>query len=162
MAKEKSPVTQAVRQLRQQKVNFDSHPYRYETGGGTSLFARELGIDEHRAIKTLIMEDNNRQPMIVLMHGDQEVSTKALARQIGVKTVQPCQPKQADLYSGYQIGGTSPFGTRRRMPVYCETTIAELPNIYINGGKRGYIIAMKPAEMIRVLQPVMVSVCRPG
>ena len=157
MSRVKPPTTQAVRVLRREKVSFEDHLYRYETGGGTRSFARERGVDEHQVIKTLIMEDEHEQPMIVLMHGDREVSTKALARQIGTKSIQPCKPEIADRHSGYQIGGTSPFGTRKRMPVYCEANILELPLIYINGGKRGYIVSMKPEEMLRVLHPVLVS-----
>ena len=157
MSKPKLPITQAVRILRQAKVTFDHHPYAYVESGGTAQFAKELGVDEHLVIKTLIMEDDQGEPMIVLMHGDCEVSTKALARQIGVKSVSPCQPKVADKHSGYQVGGTSPFGTRKKMPVYCEADILELSKIYINGGKRGYIISMDPKEMQRVLEPTLVE-----
>ena len=158
MTRQKIPVTQAVRVLRDYGVEFESHPYRYEAGGGTALFARDQGVDEHQVIKTLIMEDDGGKPLIALMHGDREVSTKTLAREIGVKTVQPCAPATADRHSGYQVGGTSPFGTRHAMPVYCERTILDLPRIYINGGKRGYIISLAPSEMARVLQPRLVSV----
>ncbi|OQX31125.1 MAG: aminoacyl-tRNA deacylase [Candidatus Sedimenticola endophacoides] len=130
MAKQRLPATQAVRVLKAARVAFDSHPYSYQERGGTAQFAREMGIDEHLVIKTLILEDEGGQPLVMLMHGDQEVSTKALARQIGVKNVQVCAPATADRHSGYQVGGTSPFGTRRRMPVYCERTVLELPRIY--------------------------------
>ena len=157
MAKEKHPVTQAIRALKAAKVAFDSHPYKYEEKGGTAHFAQEIGVDEHLVIKTLIMEDNKKQPMIVLMHGDREVSTKALARQIGSKSVQPCQPQVADRHSGYQVGGTSPFGTKRKMPVFCEATILELPRIYINGGKRGFIISIQTEDMVKLLQPTAVT-----
>ncbi|MET0101343.1 MAG: Cys-tRNA(Pro) deacylase [Sedimenticola sp.] len=157
MAKTKHPTTQAVRMLRQARIAFEGHPYVYEEAGGTALFARLFGVDEHQVIKTLIMEDDKRQPMVVLMHGDREVSTKALARQIGVKSVQPCNPKDADRHSGYQVGGTSPFATRKKMPVYCEATILELQKIYINGGKRGYIISMSPQDLQTLLHPIAVT-----
>lgn len=157
MSKHKEPVTPAIRLLRQQGISFTGHPYDYEEGGGTALFARLFGVDEHLVIKTLIMEDDYRKPLIVLMHGDCQVSTKALARQLGVKSIQPCAPAVADRHSGYQVGGTSPFATRHPMPVYCERTIAGLPDIFINGGKRGYIIAMASADLIRLLQPVWVD-----
>lgn len=157
MTKNKTPITAAIRLLRQHQVNFSDHPYRYEAGGGTRISARELGVDEHQVIKTLIMEDENRNPLIVLMHGDCEVSTKALARLIGVKSITPCTPAVADRHSGYQVGGTSPFGTRKRMPVYCQEGILELDRIYINGGKRGYLISMSPDDLQRVLNPTPVS-----
>ncbi|MCW8890498.1 MAG: Cys-tRNA(Pro) deacylase [Sedimenticola sp.] len=157
MSKNKAPVTPAIRQLRAHKVPFTDHLYRYETGGGTRVSSRELGVDEHVVIKTLIMEDEAKQPLVILMHGDQEVSTKSLARCIGVKTISPCKPEVADRHSGYQIGGTSPFGTRKEMPVYCEETIFDLDKIYINGGKRGYLIALSPIDLKRVLNPVAVS-----
>ncbi len=158
MTKHKSPVTAAVRLLRQHKVAFSDHPYRYETGGGTRVFARELGVDEHAVIKTLIMEDEQQKPLIVLMHGDCEVSTKSLARIAGVKSITPCKPEVADRHSGYQVGGTSPFGTRKPMPVYCEKSILALEKIYINGGKRGYLISLSPDDLRRVLDPILVSV----
>lgn len=158
MAKEKTPVTPAVRALRDEKVEFSSHLYTYEDKGGTAVSSRELGVDEHAVIKTLVMEDENRTPLIVLMHGDLQVSTKELARVIGVKQVLPCTAEVAQRQSGYQVGGTSPFGTRHRMPIYMEESIAALPTIYINGGKRGYLVKMAPAELVRVLKPQLVSV----
>ena len=157
MVKEKQPVTQAIRILRSHKVAFEGHPYAYESGGGTRQFATLFDVDEHAVIKTLIMEDEKKTPFIVLMHGDREVSTKALAREVGVKSVSPCDPKVADRHSGYQVGGTSPFGTRRSMQVYCEKSITELPRIYINGGKRGYIISMATQDMVKVLKPMLVE-----
>ena len=157
MAKQKPPITLAIRELRKQGVKFDFHLYRYEEGGGTALSARELGVHEHQVIKTLIMEDDRQRPLIVVMHGDLEVSTRSLARQIDVKSVTPCDPVTADRHSGYQIGGTSPFGTRRRMPVYCERSILDLPLIYINGGKRGFLVSMVPGELTRVLDPRLVT-----
>ena len=158
MAQEKFPATQAVRVLREHAVAFTHHPYTYEERGGTAVSARELGVDEHAVIKTLVMEDEGKHPLIVLMHGDCEVSTKNLARELGVKTVAPSTPAVADRHSGYQVGGTSPFGTRRAMPVYVERSIAELDYVYVNGGRRGYLVGMKPEELIRVLKPVLVEV----
>jgi Cys-tRNA(Pro) deacylase len=117
-----------------------------------------LGIDEHLVVKTLIMEDEAGQPLIVLMHGDRQVSTKALARALGVRLMRPCAPKVADRHSGYQVGGTSPFGTRRAMPVYCEASIAELPRIWINGGRRGFIVSLRTADALRLLTPTLVAV----
>ena len=157
MNQDKRPVTQAVRVLREHGVPFTNHPYTYEERGGTEVSARELGVDEHAVIKTLVMEDDARRPLVVLMHGDREVSTKNLARQLGVKSIQPCAPAVADRHSGYQVGGTSPFGTRKAMPVYMERTIADLPRIYINGGRRGYLVGLAPADAIRVLKPVLVD-----
>ena len=158
MSKDKLPVTNAVRVLRDHGVAFTDHPYSYEERGGTAVSARELGVPEHQVIKTLIMEDDRRQPMIVLMHGDREVSTKNLARHLGVKAVSPCAPPVADRHSGYQVGGTSPFGTKRSMPVYMQATIAELPRVYINGGRRGYLVGLAPADAIRVLKPSLVDI----
>jgi Cys-tRNA(Pro) deacylase len=120
--------------------------------------ARELGVDEHAVVKTLIMEDDRKNPLIVLMHGDLEVSTKNLARLINAKTVRPCTPEVAHKHSGYVVGGTSPFGTRKTMPVYMEETILNLPKIYINGGKRGYLVGIDPGELVRVLKPALVRV----
>jgi Cys-tRNA(Pro) deacylase len=151
------PVTAAVRMLREHDIAFTDHPYPYEERGGTAVSARELGVPEHACIKTLIMEDDGKRPLIVLMHGDREVSTKSLARALGVKRVQPCAPEDANRHSGYQVGGTSPFGTRKRMPVYLQRTIAELRHIYINGGHKGYLVGMKPADLIEVLQPTLVD-----
>jgi Cys-tRNA(Pro) deacylase len=158
MARDKTPVTAAVRVLRAEKVSFTDHPYVYEDKGGTATSSRELGVDEHAVIKTLIMEDETRAPLIVLMHGDLQVSTRELARLIGVKQVSPCSPETAQKQSGYLVGGTSPFGTRHPMPVYMEESIAALPRIYINGGKRGYLVGMAPAELVRVLKPHPVTV----
>lgn len=158
MAKDKSPVTSAVRQLRAEKVEFSDHPYDYEEKGGTSVSARELGVDEHCVIKTLIMEDERKNPLVVLMHGDLQVSTKELARTIGVKQITPCAPDTAQRHSGYLVGGTSPFGLRHPLPVYMEASIAELERMYINGGKRGYLVGISPAELVRVLKPTPVTV----
>lgn len=158
MAREKTPVTAAVRLLRQQRVEFSDHLYEYEEKGGTAVSARELGVEEHCVIKTLVMEDERQQPLIVLMHGDRQVSTKELARQIGCKTIQPCLPEVAARHSGYLVGGTSPFGTRKAMPVYCEASILSCPKIYLNGGKRGYLVGLTPADLERLLQPQRVQV----
>ncbi len=152
------PVTMAIRVLRQQKVEFTPHVYPYEARGGTRVSSEQLGVDEHAVVKTLIFEDDSRKPLCVLMHGDREVSAKNLARQIGVKSVAPCAPEVADRHSGYQVGGTSPFGLKRAMPVYCEKGIAGLPRIYINGGARGFLVGLDPRELLRVLRPALVDV----
>jgi Cys-tRNA(Pro) deacylase len=158
MGKDKIPVTPAVRQLRAEKVDFGDHPYAYEEKGGTAVSARVLGVDEHCVIKTLVMEDEGKNPLVVLMHGDLQVSTKELARIIGVRQVSPCSADTAQRHSGYMVGGTSPFGMRRKMTVYMEESIALLERIYINGGKRGYLVSMAPDELIRVLKPVPITV----
>ena len=158
MGKDKGPVTAAVRVLRENRVEFTEHVYKYVDRGGTAEGARQLGLDEHSLVKTLIMEDELKRPVIVLMHGDLEVSTKELARIMEVKRVGPCTPETAQKHSGYMVGGTSPFGTRKEMPVYVEETILDLPRIYINGGKRGYLLGIDPAELGRVLKPVPVMV----
>ncbi|HVG86113.1 MAG TPA: Cys-tRNA(Pro) deacylase [Vicinamibacterales bacterium] len=150
-------VTPAIRLLRACKVPFTEHPYRYEERGGTRVSARELGVDEHVVIKTLVMQDERKQPFLVLMHGDREVSTKSLARQIGAKAVEPCDAAVAGRHTGYQVGGTSPFGTRKELAVYVEASILDLPRIYINGGKRGFLVALAPADLVRVLSPKAVK-----
>ena len=152
--------TPAIHFLRARQVPFTEHPYRYEERGGTAVSARELGVDEHVVIKTLVMEDESKQPLVVLMHGDRDVSTKNLARQIGKKTVAPCAPDVAQKHSGYLVGGTSPFATRKPMPVYMERTIADLERIYINGGRRGFLIALAPADLARALSPTLVDVAQ--
>jgi Cys-tRNA(Pro) deacylase len=158
MAKDKTPVTPAVRLLKQLSVPFIGRPYPYEEHGGTAVCARELQVAEHAVIKTLVMEDENRQPLLVLMHGDLQVSTKALARTLGVKQISPCTPDTASKHTGYLVGGTSPFGTRKPLPVYMEASILELPVIYINGGKRGFLLEMAPADLQKVLNPKLVKV----
>ena len=150
--------TGAMAVLRKHGVAFTEHPYRYEERGGTAASSQALGVDEHRVIKTLVMEDESKHPLIVLMHGDQEVSTKNLARHIGRKTVAPCTAEVAQRHTGYLVGGTSPFGTRKTMPIYMQQSIAELDRIYINGGRRGLLVAMAPGELIRVLAPTFVDV----
>ena len=158
MNKEKFPVTPATRLLRESNITFTGHLYPYEERGGAAHSARCLGVDEHCVIKTLIMEDDRKQPLIVLMHGDRKVSTKELARLRGVKTVAPCDPAVANRHSGYRVGGTSPFGVRKPMPVYLEASILELPRLYINGGKRGFLVSLAPAEVQRLLQPTLIQV----
>lgn len=155
---EKPPMTAAIRELQEAKVEFKGFQFKYEEKGGTAVSSRELGVPEHTIIKTLIMENDAKEPMVILMHGDLQVSTKQMARELGVKTVSPCKPEVAERHSGYQVGGTSPFGTRKKMPVYMEKTILELDRIFINGGRRGYLVSVSPQELIRVLNPVLVSV----
>ena len=158
MARPATPSTPAVRFLRAQGVPFTEHFYRYEEHGGTAVSARELGVSEHQVVKTLVMQDDRAAPLVVLMHGDMEVSTKQLARAIGCKHVEPCRPEVANRHSGYLVGGTSPFGTRKPMPVYIEQTILDEPIVYINGGARGFLVAIAPAELVRVLKPIPVQV----
>ncbi len=153
MPKDQFPVTPAIRLLREKRIAFTPHLYTYVEHGGTAASARELHVDEHAVIKTLVMEDESKNPLIVLMHGDCEVSTKELARIIGVKTIAPCSPDTANRHSGYMVGGTSPFGTRKKMPVYIEESILELPQIYINGGKRGFLVQINPSDLMRALEP---------
>jgi Cys-tRNA(Pro) deacylase len=148
--------TPATQYLRKHGVDFSEHPYAYEEHGGTEVSARELGVDEHQVVKTLVMQDEAAHPLIVLMHGDRKVSTKNLARQIGCKSVEPCKPEVANRHSGYLVGGTSPFGTRKAMPVYVEQSILQLDRIYINGGRRGYLVGIDPGELKRVLNIIEV------
>jgi Cys-tRNA(Pro) deacylase len=150
--KEHISETQATQLLRKHQVSFEEHPYPYEEHGGTSVSARELGVPEHAVVKTLVMQDEVARPMIVLMHGDCKVSTKNLARSIGCKSVEPCKPEVAQRHSGYLIGGTSPFGTRKAMPVYVEQSILDLPRIYINGGRRGFLVSLAPQVLIDLLK----------
>jgi Cys-tRNA(Pro) deacylase len=158
MSNNKIPMTQAIRMLREHKVEFDVHFYKYEERGGSAVSSRELNVEEHSVIKTLIMETETKSPLIVLMHGDRQVSTKQLARLVGVKTISPCLPEVANKHSGYLVGGTSPFGTKRAMPVYVQKSIIDLDKIYINGGQRGFLISMKPNDLIKVLNPVLVEI----
>ena len=153
----KHPVTMAIRALRSGGVAFEPHSYTWEPRGGTAASAAALGVDEHAVIKTLIMETDTRAPLCILMHGDREVSTKALARALGVKTVAPCTPEVADRHSGYQVGGTSPFGLRRAMPVYMQRTILDLPTIWINGGARGFLVSLSPRAAQTLLAPTLVD-----
>jgi len=144
--------TPATQMLRKQGVTFGEHPYDYVDHGGTGESARQLGVPEHNVIKTLVMEDEAARPLIVLMHGDCSVSTKNLARQIGCKSVQPCKPEVAQRHSGYMVGGTSPFGTKKRMPVYVEASVLALDSIYINGGRRGYLVSIAPSTLTDLLE----------
>ncbi|MBB6578641.1 Cys-tRNA(Pro) deacylase [Comamonas odontotermitis] len=143
--------TPATQMLKAHKVAFTEHPYEYVEHGGTSESARQLGLDEHAVVKTLVMQDQDAKPLIVLMHGDCKVSTKNLARQIGAKSVEPCKPEVANRHSGYLVGGTSPFGTRKDMPVYIEESILALPRIAINGGRRGFLVQIDPQACLQVL-----------
>jgi Cys-tRNA(Pro) deacylase len=152
-----SRATPAIHFLRKHNVSFSEHEYRYQEHGGTRVSARELGIDEHAVVKTLVMEDEAREPLIILMHGDREVSTKQLARQAGRKSIAPCEPAVAQKHTGYMIGGTSPFGTRRFLPVDMERSILDLERAYINGGRRGFLIALAPADIQRVLAAELVD-----
>ena len=149
--KEHISETPATQFLRKNGVSFTEHPYEYEEHGGTTVSARELDVDEHHVVKTLIMQDDAAKPMVVLMHGDRKVSTKNLARQIGCKSVEPCKPDVAQRHSGYMVGGTSPFGTKKAMPVYVEQSILALDKIYINGGRRGYLVGLDPKMIGNVL-----------
>ena len=153
-----TPATPAIHFLRKQGVAFVEHPYRYEERGGTRVSARELGVDEHAVIKTLVFEDEKNKPLVILMHGDREVSAKNLARAIGAKSVAPCRPEVADRHSGYQVGGTSPFGLKRAMPVYAERSVLDLPKLYVNGGARGFLVEISGADLTRVLSPRAVDV----
>jgi Cys-tRNA(Pro) deacylase len=150
--KEHISETQATQLLRKHQVSFEEHPYPYEEHGGTSVSARELKVPEHAVIKTLVMQDEAAKPLIVLMHGDCKVSTKNLARGIGCKSVEPCKPEVAQRHSGYMIGGTSPFGTKKTMPVYVEQSILDLPRIYINGGRRGFLVSLAPQVLLDLLK----------
>ena len=158
MAKtDEHPITQAIRVLREHKVSFTAHLYDYVDRGGTAHSAAMLGVEEHCVIKTIVLEDDQKQPLICLQHGDYEVSTKNLARARGCKNIGPCSPDTANRHTGYMVGGTSPFGTRKPLPVYMQRSIEELPMIYINGGKRGFLIGLAPSDLRRVLQPILVD-----
>ncbi|MDL2354988.1 MAG: Cys-tRNA(Pro) deacylase [Pseudomonadota bacterium] len=153
--------TPATQFLRQHQVAFSEHPYAYEDKGGTAVSARELGVPEHSVVKTLVMQDEAARPLIVLMHGDCKVSTKELARQIGCKRIEPCKPADATRHTGFLVGGTSPFGTRKQLPVYVEKSILALETLYINGGRRGYLVGMAPAQLVALLAPRPVEVALP-
>ncbi|MEW6322341.1 MAG: Cys-tRNA(Pro) deacylase [Acidobacteriota bacterium] len=150
--------TPAVHALRKHGVAFTEHTYRYEPRGGTRVSSRALGVDEHAVVKTLVMEDERRAPLIVLMHGDREVSTKQLARQLGRKSITPCEPEVAQKHTGYLVGGTSPFGTRKALPVCLERSILALPRVYVNGGRRGFLVSLAPDDLARVLDVTLVDV----
>ncbi len=154
----KFPVTPAIHFLRDQGVLFEPHLYKYEERGGTAVSSRELQVPENIVIKTLVLETDTKDPLVVLMHGNKQVSTKNLARAIGVKSVTPCSPETANRHSGYQVGGTSPFGLKRPMPIYLQKSIADLERIFINGGGKGFLVSLDPRELIRVLHPTLVEV----
>jgi len=158
MSKEKIPTTPAILALKANNAVFTLHSYKYEDKGGTRVSSARLGVDEHCVIKTLVMEDETAKPLIILMHGDKEVSTKALARVLGVKSITPCKPDTAHKHTGFMVGGTSPFGTRKPLIVCMEKTIADLPEIFINAGARGLLAKMPPSELVRILEPREVSV----
>jgi len=149
--------TPATVMLKQHDVNYTEHLYEYVEHGGTGVSSSSLGVDEHHVVKTLIFEDDKRHPLCVLMHGDRKVSTKELARQIGVKRVAPCKPEDAMRHSGYLVGGCSPFGLRKPMAVYMEKSILDIEKIFINGGKRGFLVGIPPQEVVRLVSPKLVT-----
>ena len=158
MSKDKFPVTPAIRFLRERKVPFTEHLYTYEERGGTAVSARELGVDEHAVVKTLVMEDDAGKPLIILMHGDREVSTRELARSLGARGIKPCTPDAANRHTGYLVGGTSPFGTKKPLPVCMEKSILDLEKVYLNGGKRGFLIGIDPKTVQQLLGTQLVEV----
>lgn len=162
MSHARLPKTMATRALDNAKASYTGHVFEYVERGGTRHSSQVLGVDEHHVIKTLLFEDEHKQPLVVLMHGDCKVSTKELARQLNTKTIQPCEPTTAERHTGYQVGGTSPFGLKKAMPIYVESSILELPLIYINGGKRGFLVTLAPSELTRILgaKPVTVAISR--
>lgn len=161
MSQEKAPVTAAMRVLRQHKIAYTEHLYEYVDKGGTAESSRQLGVPEHAVIKTLVLEDEAKKPLIVLMHGDCETSTRNLARQTGRKHIEPCTPEAANKHTGYLVGGTSPLGTKKTIPVYMEKSVLALDYIYLNGGKRGFLVGLKPQALLPVLQPELVEVANP-
>jgi Cys-tRNA(Pro) deacylase len=156
------PVTTAIRALREAKISFEAKLYSYIDHGGTAHSAKELGVPEHVIVKTIVMETEEKKPLVVLMHGDREISAKQLARHIGVKSVTPCSPDTATRHTGYMVGGTSPFGLRKPLPIYAEATLFELQELYINGGRRGLLVKLAPADLDRVLKPTHVCVAIAG
>ena len=155
----KIPTTRAVLALRAAGVSFEPHTYAYQPRGGTAASSEALDVDEHAVIKTLIMQDDTGEPLVVLMHGDKSVSTKKLAREIGAKSVQPCAPAVAERHSGYRVGGTSPFGLRKAIPIHAQVTIWDLPRLYINGGSRGFLVSLSPDDLEAALQPNIIDAC---
>ena len=162
MKSDHAPETPATLFLRKLGVAHSNHLYDYEEHGGTSVSARELNVDEHAVVKTLVMEDENGKPLIVLMHGDCKVSTKELARQSGRKKIEPCKPEVANRHTGYMVGGTSPFGTKKPLPIFIEKSILDLPLIYINGGRRGFLVGVHPHDLLRALSPTVVEAALKG
>ncbi len=152
--------TPATRLLDEQGVSYTEHRFDYVEHGGTAVSSSALGVPEHQVVKTLVMQDERGEPLLVLMHGDRTVSTKELARQAAKKQIEPCRPEAAQRHTGYQVGGTSPFGTRKALPVYIERSILELPAIYINGGRRGLLVRLEPKDLVRLLAPIAVDVAR--
>jgi Cys-tRNA(Pro) deacylase len=157
-ASDRFPKTPATRLLDAHAVSWEGHVFPYEEKGGTRHSSEQLGVDEHIVIKTLVFEDEDKQPLVVLMHGDRSVSLKELARQLGRKKFEPCKPEVAERHTGYQVGGTSPFGTRKALPIHAESSIFELSRIFINGGKRGFLVSLAPSDLDRVLAPNRVDV----
>ncbi|MBK6554183.1 MAG: Cys-tRNA(Pro) deacylase [Rhodocyclaceae bacterium] len=155
-----APETPATKFLHKHRIAHSNHLYEYEEHGGTKVSSRELNVAEHAVVKTLVMEDEEKKPLIVLMHGDRKVSTKELARQVGVKKIGPCTPDDAHRHTGYMVGGCSPFGTRKPLPVFMEKSILDLPLVYINGGRRGYLVGVHPHDILRALAPKIVEVGR--
>jgi Cys-tRNA(Pro) deacylase len=151
-------MTRATAFLKAKGIAFSEHEYEYVEHGGTEVPARALGVPEHHIVKTLVMQDEARKPLVVLMHGDRKVSTKNLARQAGRKSIEPCKPEAAQRHTGYQVGGTSPFGTRKPLPVYAERSILGLPEIYINGGRRGLLVKIRSTDLAGALEPTLVDV----
>jgi Uncharacterized conserved protein len=151
------PVTTAIRALRAAKAEFEPFVYDYVDHGGTDRAAHELGIDEHCTVKTIVMETDAKKPFIVLMHGDREISTKQMARALGTKTVSPCSPETVTRHTGYMVGGTSPFGTRKPLPVYAERTLFDFPHLYINGGRRGLLVKITPDVVEQILHPIHID-----
>ena len=152
-----APETPATKFLQQHHIAHSNHLYAYEERGGTKVSSRELNVSEHAVVKTLVMENQDAEPFIVLMHGDRKVSTKELARQIGVKKVGPCTPEDANRHTGYLVGGTSPFGTKKKLPICMEKSILDLSLMYVNGGRRGYLVGVHPHDLLRILQPKIVE-----
>ena len=155
-----APETPATLFLRQHQIPHSDHLYAYEDHGGTSVSARELNVSEHSVVKTLVMQDENSKPLIILMHGDCKVSTKELARQVDCKKIEPCKPEIAQKHTGYMVGGTSPFGTKNSVPIFMEKSILSMPLIYINGGRRGYLVGVNPNDLIKTLKPTIVEVAQ--
>lgn len=162
MSKDKFPMTPAIRVLREHKIPFTPYLYDYEAHGGTEVASRELGVSEHATIKTIVLQDENKHPLIALQHGDLEVSVKNLARFLNVKSIVPCRPEVAQKHTGYLVGGTSPFGTRHKIPIYMERSILDLDQVYINGGKRGFLVGITPQEIVQVIHPVLVDAAAGG
>lgn len=154
--------TPATAVLRRHGVVFAEHVHAYVEHGGTRVSSQALGVDEHAVVKTLVMEDEAKRPLVVLMHGDRTVATKELARQIGVKRIAPCAPEVAERHSGYRVGGTSPFGLRKALPIYLERSVLDLATIWVNGGRRGYLVGLDPRELVRILAPTLVDAASAG